>query len=330
MPARPRPPAISAVSVLRRLALAACLPLWLAACGNDAAPFYQGYVEGEFVYMAASRAGRLQSLHVRRGQQVQAGAPLFTLEAEPEAEAQREARARLEGARAQRQDLDTGKRPPEIDVVRAQLVQAEAEAGRAAAQLQRDRLQFQAGGIARAQLDDSRAQAQSSTARVRELRAQLEVAELPGRSQQRHAQDAQVDAASAALAQADWALAQKQVAAAQAGRVFDTMFRPGEWVAAGSPVVRMLPPGNIKVRFFVPETALGALRAGERVLVRCDACGEPIPATISYVAAEAEYTPPVIYSRDSRGKLVYMVEAHPAAQDAPRLHPGQPVEVTLP
>ena len=316
----------------RRRALAAwCLPLLLlAACGKNEQPFYQGYVEGEFVYMAASQAGRLQTLHVARGQQVEAGAPLFELEADPEAEAQREARARLAAAQAQLRDLDTGQRPPEIEVVRAQLVQAEAEAQRAAAQLARDRVQFQAGGIARAQLDDSRAQARASAARVRELRARLDVAELPGRDQQRQAQQAQVEAARAALAQADWALAQKQVAAATAGRVFDTMYRAGEWVPAGSPVVRLLPPGNIKLRFFVPETALGALHPGDRVSVRCDACGEAVPAAITYVSEQAEYTPPVIYSRDSRGKLVYMIEAHPAPQDAARLHPGQPVEVVLP
>ena len=314
----------------RRLAAVACLPLLLTACGDDAPPFYQGYVEGEFVYMAASQAGRLQALHVTRGQQVQAGAPLFALEAEPQADARREAQAHLTAAQAQLHDMGTGKRPPEVDVVRAQLVQAQAEARRAAAQLARDRVQFRAGGIARAQLDDSRAQAQSSAAHVQELRAQLEVAALPSRDAQLRAQQAQVDAARAALAQADWTLAQKQVAAAQAGRVFDTLYRLGEWVPAGSPVVRMLPPSNIKLRFFVPETALGGLHTGDPITVHCDACGEPIPASISYVSEQAQYTPPVIYSRDSRSKLVYMIEAHPAPQHATRLHPGQPVEVTLP
>jgi len=322
--------ALPGLSRLRRLIAAALLPLLAAACGNDAPPFYQGYVEGEFVYMAAARAGRLEVLNVARGQQVQAGAPLFALQADPEADARREAAARLQAAQAQLRDLATGKRPAEVEVVRAQLTQAEAEAQRAAAQYARDRVQFQAGGIARAQLDNSRAQAQSGAARVRELQAQLDVAALPGRDEQSRAQQAQVDAARAALAQADWTLAQKQVAAAQAGRVYDTLYRLGEWVPAGSPVVRLLPPGNIKLRFFVPETALGALHAGDSVAVRCDACGEPIAAAISYISQEAEYTPPVIYSRDSRGKLVYMIEARPAPRDATRLHPGQPVEVTLP
>jgi len=107
------------------------------------------------------------------------------------------------------------------------------------------------------------------------------------------------------------------------------MYRVGEWVPAGSPVVSLLPPGNIKVRFFVPETVVGALKVGQQATLRCDGCGDPIPVHIDYVSNQAEYTPPVIYSRESRSKLVYMVEARPTPEAATRLHPGQPVEATL-
>jgi HlyD family secretion protein len=100
-------------------------------------------------------------------------------------------------------------------------------------------------------------------------------------------------------------------------------------VPAGAPVVNLLPPGNIKVRFFVPEREVGALKPGQPVTLACDGCTGPIPAQITYVAPQAEYTPPVIYSRERREKLVFMVEARPAPADAPKLHPGQPVEVTL-
>ncbi|WP_180180291.1 HlyD family secretion protein, partial [Achromobacter insuavis] len=172
-------------------------------------------------------------------------------------------------------------------------------------------------------------QAQSDAARVRELRAQLEVANLPGRQDQRRAQAAQVEAARATLAQADWTLAQKRLAAPTAALVFDTLYRVGEWVPAGSPVVSLLPPGNIKVRFFVPETVVGTLKPGQQATVRCDGCGDPVPVRIDYISPQAEYTPPVIYSRETRGKLVYMVEARPAADAATRLHPGQPVEAAL-
>jgi HlyD family secretion protein len=303
--------------------------LLLAGCGNNDQAFYQGYVEGEYVYIASSEAGRLDALTVRRGQQVGADTPLYALEATREAAARDQASAELAAASAQLEDIATGKRPPEVDVSLAQLAQAEAASRRSAAQLQRDSAQFRIGGIARSQLDDSREQAQSDAARVRELKAQLEVTRLPGRDEQRRAQAAQVEAARAALAQAEWTLAQKRLAAPAAGQVFDTMYRVGEWVPAGSPVVSLLPPGNIKVRFFVPETVVGSLKVGQQATLRCDGCGDPIPVRIDYVSDQAEYTPPVIYSRESRSKLVYMVEARPAPEAAARLHPGQPVEATL-
>jgi HlyD family secretion protein len=106
------------------------------------------------------------------------------------------------------------------------------------------------------------------------------------------------------------------------------LYRPGEWVAAGAPVVSILPPGNVKIRFYVPEPVLASLRIGAPVSVRCDGCGAAIAAKISFIAPQAEFTPPVIYSRENRAKLVFLVEAHPDAANA-ALHPGLPVEVAL-
>ena len=117
--------------------------------------------------------------------------------------------------------------------------------------------------------------------------------------------------------------------ASQAGLVSDTLYREGEWVAAGSPVVRLLPPGNVKLRFFVPETAAGGLKPGRNVSVGCDGCGAGLAAVVSYVSNEPEFTPPVIYSNETRSKLVFLVEARPSAENAARLRPGQPVSVTL-
>ncbi|MGH6920001.1 MAG: HlyD family secretion protein, partial [Geminicoccaceae bacterium] len=131
----------------------------------------------------------------------------------------------------------------------------------------------------------------------------------------------------AQLAQAEWRLDELAQAAPQAGLVVDTLYRPGEWVAAGAPVVSLLPPENVKVRFFVPEPRLGAIAVGDEVEVRCDACPPDLAAEISFIAPEAEYTPPVIYSREMRAKLVYLVEAKPRQPDA--LRPGQPVDVIL-
>jgi len=310
-------------------ALALIVAASLCACSGEKSSSYQGYVEGEYVYVASAVGGRLERLLVQRGQTVEAKAPLFSLEAEQEAAAKQQADEQIRAAQAQLADLKQGRRAQEVEVARAQLAQARAAEWQAEKQLKRDEAQFEAGGIARAQLDDSRSNHQIKAARVRELESQLEVSRLPAREDQIRAQDAQVAAASAASSQSAWRLDQKRVAATQGGLVVDTLYREGEWVPAGSPVVRLLPPRNIKVRFFVPETIVGALKPGRNVLLRCDGCGADVPAAVTYVADSPEYTPPVIYSNETRAKLVFMVEARPTPENAAKLRPGQPVAVAL-
>jgi HlyD family secretion protein len=301
----------------------------LSACSHKPADTFQGYVEGDFVYLSSSQPGRLDRISVSRGQQVAAGAPLFALEAVQEQAAQHQAQHQLEVAQAQLKDMTTGQRPPEVAVIRAQLAAAEVQARKSRTQLERDEAQYHAGGISQEQLDASRAQADSDKAKVDELQNQVKVAELPHRSEQLRAQTEQVETARAALTEANWKLDQKTVSAAQAGLVYDTMYRVGEWVSAGSPIVRLLPPQNVKVRFFVPETVLGNLALGRTVNLQCDGCNSGVPATISYISTDSEYTPPVIYSNETRVKLTYMLEARPSAEDAPKLHPGQPLTVQL-
>ena len=305
-------------------------PLLFAGCAQHSATVYNGYVEGEYVYLASSQPGQLMRLAAARGDSVAADAPMFELESTNEMAEVAQARRQLQAAQAQQSDLMVGKRQAELDVIRAQLQQARADASRAHTQLQRDEQQYKDGGIARSQLDDSRSTAASTAARVSELASQLQVARLPGRGDQIRAQTATAEAAQAALAQAQWKLSQKDVHAPQAGLVFDTMYRTGEWVPAGSPVVRMLPPGNVKVRFYVPEAAVGAVSPGRQVRIHCDGCAADISAEVSFVSDQAEYTPPVIYSNERREQLVFLVEARPAPADALKLHPGQPVEVRLP
>jgi HlyD family secretion protein len=301
----------------------------LSGCSRQNNNEYQGYIEGEFVYLASSQSGALTQLSVSRGQTVQANAPLFMLESADETAALQQAQQQLAAARAQLADIETGKRPPEVNAVQAQLAQAVANARKASLQLTRDEAQFHAGGIPKAQLDDSRANADATAAQVREFSNQVQIARLPGRSQQIAAQNAQIAAAQATVAQAQWKLDQKRVNAPADGLVYDTLYRTGEWVQAGRPVVQMLPPQNVKVRIFVPEAVVGRLATGRTLLVHCDGCGADIPTRITYISSKAEYTPPVIYSNESRAKLVFMVEAHPSVADASKLHPGQPVTVTL-
>ena len=302
----------------------------LAACSKSQQPGYQGYVEGEFVHVSSPIAGRLDQLLVKRGDEIAVGSPLFALESVNEAAALRQAQEQLKAAQAQLADLTLGKRPPEQDVTRAQLQQAQVDEQKLATQLARDEAQFAIGGIPRQQLDDSRAARAAAAARVRQLQSELTVATLPSRGDQIKAQAAQVAAAQAAVDQARWKLDQKTVVATHAGRVFDTPYRLGEWIAAGNPVVRMLPPQYVKVRFFVPETIVGGLSVGRNVSIHCDGCSGDVPGTLSYVSTEAEFTPPVIYSNETRGKLVFMIEARPSPDSNVKLNPGQPVNVRLP
>ena len=301
----------------------------LAACSQESALVYQGYAEGEFVRIAAPYAGSLTTLAVLRGAQIEAGVPLFTLEQDNEKAARDEAEQRLKQAGAQLDNLKKGKRPAELDVIIAQREQARAALQLSRNDLSRDEKLAQDGFISPQKLDSDRTALDRNRQHLKELEAQLAAARLTARSDEIRAAEAEVAAARAALSRADWSLAQKSVKSPVAGQVQDTLYVPGEWVPAGSPVVSLLPPQNIKVRFFVPETRVSALKTGQRVAVSCDSCGAPVPATISYIAPQAEYTPPVIYSKENRSKLVFLVEARPAPADAVRLRPGQPVDIRL-
>jgi len=302
----------------------------VAACGPRGERPLQGYIEGEYVRVGPQFAGTLQQLSVQRGDQITAGAALFVLERENEIAARRQAEEQLRGALARLENIKTGKRPPEVETVAEQLRQAQATRELSATNLKRQESLFKSGFVSDAALDDARTKLKSDDALVAQLRASVQTANLPGRPDEIRAAQADADAARQALAQSDWHLAQRAVVAPQAGRVDDTYYVVGDFVPAGSPVVSLLPPANVKVRVYVPEPMLGRLKRGQTVSVTCDACGESISATISFIADRAEFTPPVLYSKENRAKLVYLVEARPTLEVAGRLNPGQPVDVTFP
>lgn len=307
--------------------LSACATV--SGCSTDTQGLYQGYVEGEYVRVAAPFAGSLNTLSVQRGTQIMAGVPLFILEQESERAARSEAENRLQRAEAQLANLKKGKRPSEVEAIRAQRKQAVAALKLSQRNLQREEKLAAQGLISKQKLDDTRTQLESDRARIAELDAQLTTAKLAARSDEIRAAEAEADAARAVLKQAEWKLAQKTVTAPVSGLVVDTFYTQGEWVPAGSPVVAMLPPQNIKVRFFVSEPQLGALKLGQAIMIGCDGCKNSMAANISFISSQAEYTPPVIYSKENRTKLVYLVEARTSPQLAVMLHPGQPVDIKL-
>jgi len=240
-----------------------------------------------------------------------------------------EAEARVAQQAAQQADLAKGRRPDELAVTAAQLAQARSALGEAETQLKRERELALQGFVSGNRLDTLNAQRDEAAAKVRELEAQQRVGQLAGRDDARRAAAAAVQTAEAQARQLRLRLADKTVRAPVDATVEDTLFRVGEWVGTGTPVVNLLPPAALKVRFFVAEATLPRLKTGDTVTVQCDGCAAPVPASIRFIARSAEYTPPVIYSREQRAKLVYLVEAWPSPADAAKLRVGQPVEVAL-
>jgi HlyD family secretion protein len=298
----------------------------LTGCEKQEEGVWQGYVEGEYVLLASPYAGQLQKLFVRRGDQIEAGRPVFVLEQESERQARAEAEERVKSAQAKLENLQVPLREPQIQALRESLNQAKAAKELARVNLVREEDLMKKGYTTKPRLDEARSTYVQNTARVKEAEEQLKNAQMPlGRQGELEGAQAEMAAAKAALAQADWKLEQKSVAAPVTGLVQDTFFVIGEWVGAGKPVASLLPPGNVKARFYVPEAMLSSMTIGRPIEIRCDGC-QPIDAKVSYVSSQAEYTPPVLYSKESRSKLLFLVEAR--LPNSP-LRPGQPLDVRL-
>ena len=289
---------------------------------------WQGYAEADYVKVGPTQQGLLVSLSVQRGDEVVAGQPLFAQDDTEDRAALEQAQHQLAQAQAQAANLQAGGKDTEIKQAEANLADAIATRDRAQSDLQRGEALLKTGNATFQNVDLLRATSASAVARVAVMEAGLAQIKAPmGRPGEIEAQTAGVNAARAALAQAQWRLGQRRVAAPVAGRVADTLAMPGETMAAGAPVVSLLPPQNILVRFFVPEPALATLHRGDKVAIGCDNCPADLIGTVSYVAPQPQYTPPVIYSESTRAKLVYLIEARPMPEQAAQLKPGQPVDV---
>ena len=289
---------------------------------------WQGYADADFVKIGPTQQGLLTEINVGRGEQVAAEAPLFSQDDTADRAARDQALRQVGQAQEQLANLQAASKPTEIEQAEANLADAKATLARTKADLERGEFLARTGTMAPETLDQRRADFQSAAAKVAALEAALAQARAPsGRPQEIAAQQAAMRALKAALEIAEWRLSQRHVTAPAAGRIADVLARPGETMAAGAPVVSLLPPGNIFVRFFVPETALATLHLGDHVAIVCDSCPPDLSGNISFIAPQAEYTPPVIYSDESRAKLVFMIEARPPADQARLLNPGQPVTV---
>ena len=323
-PRRPPIPFGTRRSLTGVLLAAVCL---LASCDRGRHDDLQGYVEGEFVYVASPLPGTLAALHVAGGQQVKAGTLLFELDSTPEVAARDEAQRRLEQARATLEDVRKGQRPSEVAAIQAQLDQARAALEYSEREYARLQELKPTAGASVQEWERARTARDQDRGRVAQFQAQLKTASLGARADQVVAAEAEVLAREATLRRAQWDLSQKHQTAPQDAVVFDTLFRTGEQVAANRPVVALLPPQNIKVRAFIPQARLGAIQLGDSVRVTADGLPGTLAGKVSFLSPRAEYTPPVIYSKESRDKLVFMIEVVLDPAGAVKLHPGQPVDV---
>jgi len=290
---------------------------------------WQGYAEADYVKVGPTQQGLLTEVNVVRGTEVVVGEPLFAQDETADRAARDQAERQLQQACDQLSNLEAAGKPTEIAQAEANLADAHATLERTKVDLDRAQALIKGGAVTTQTLDQRRADFGSANARVAAMKAALAQMRAPmGRESEIRAQRAAVDAARAALEMAKWRLSQRRVTSPVAARVADVLARPGETMAAGAPVVSLLPAGNIFIRFFVSEADLATIHRGNPVSISCDGCQSDVAATISFVSPQAEYTPPVIYSEESRAKLVYLVEARPPPAEAARFNPGQPVTVT--
>jgi len=304
------------------------LALVLAACSNNSNGRMQGWIEGDFVFVGPDEMGRVETLSVREGDQVATGAPLFFVDADLQQADVNTTSAQVSEARERLRRLEAAQqRNEEIAVMEAQEKRAEAMLQLSTTEFDRQQQLTARNAGTQAALDTAKANFNRDKAALEEVRRQMAVGRLSAREEDIAAARQTLAAAESRKSSAETRLARRRLVSPVSGAVQQIYYRPGEMVPAGRPVVSILPPGNIKVRFFVGEPLLPTIALGDTVEVTCDGCAKPVAARVSFIARSAEYTPPVIYSLEERNKLVFMIEARTETPEGLRV--GQPVSVTL-
>jgi HlyD family secretion protein len=306
--------------------LTALLALVIPGFGAPAEPVYSGYLDADYVYAAAVSPGTIAEVRVAEGQQVKAGDVLFVLDSAQQQALLASAEARVRAADANWRNLVTGSREEEIKVISASLDKAQADLKLAQTNFERSQKLHETGVIPVARVDADRNTLASAEAQVEQLQAQLAVAELPARDAQQVAAEADYRAAQAEADKARADLADRTIRAGADGRIERLYFSAGEMAPAGTPLASILPAGKLKAKFYVGEADRAGFAIGDQVTVSCDGCAAGgLAAHVSFLASDPQTTPPIIYSREERSRLVFLAEA---TLDAPgSLLPGQPVSV---
>ena len=320
----------------RRIVIAAVAALVLLGIGaayvmnnrEAAVPVYQGWVEADFLFIGADEPGRLTQLQVKEGDTVKQGAELFAVQSDIQDAEWNQAKAALEEAQARLARLEAAQqRPEEIAVLQAAEASAKAALAYSKADYERARTLVERGVAAQARLDQAKSAYERDQAALEQIQRQIHFGRIASRTEDIEAARFVVSQAQGRVAAAETRRQQRTVFAPAPGRIQEVYFRPGEIVPSGRPVVALLPPGNVKLRFFVPQSELPKVAYGQPVRVTCDGCPGEITGRVSFISAQAEYTPPVIYSLEERARLVFRIEAKPDNPELLRV--GQPIQVAL-
>lgn len=307
-------------------AVIAAFSLLLTACSDSSESSLRiGYVEAEWVYISASQSGWITHRPVSKGDLVAVDDILFELDKDNQKSAVAEAEGRIFQSQAEVLNLSSGARPAEIRALQAKLIEVQARRTQAASERERI-LPMVARGIESSnrgeQVEANYAVALAAVSAVEE---EIAVARLAGRDGIREAANAGVLVAEAVKSSAEIQLHERTITARVAGKIEQTFHQVGEFISAGSPVLAILPENGLKIKFFVSQAELPNFRLGKIVLAKVDGVSEPLEATISFIASEAEFTPPVIYSNNMREKMVFLIEATVPVDSG--FHPGLPVDV---
>lgn len=301
----------------------------LFACGDLRQKHeFQGYVEGENSYLASPYSGILEKLLVSRGEQVKRGQILFQLDTEPQALQIQQSSSNLLQAKNLLKDLQQPRRLPEIEAIEAQIEQTTAQIELAQIRVSRVQELLKRNAIDKDSVDAAIANLKEQQQLKAQYESNLKLAQLGSRDYLITAQEAAVNSLTAKVAEAKWELAQKTIFAPNDGYIYDTYFREGEFVPAQQVVLSLLPPEHVRIEFFIPLSLLNSIHRGQEISFLCYYCKEKSKATITYISPEAEFIPPLVYSRDNTEKLVFRIKAR--IHEPNQFKPGEPVTVFLP
>jgi HlyD family secretion protein len=301
--------------------------LSLAGCHRDDGHTFQGYIEGENLYLASPYQGQLVEKFVSRGQRVKQGQLLFVLDPAPEQIIIAQNQAQVDQAVSLLLDLEKPKRAQEIEAISEQIAQADANLSLAELRVKRYEQLYQQNAVQLDRVDEAKALQRSDSALKAEYQANLALANLGARPDQVEAQKARAAELTAQLSFSQWQLKQKSIYAPADGVMFDTYYQPGEFVVATRPIASLLPDQQIRIEFFVPAHILPSLHLNQSIQFICDGCRQSTEAHIVYISPEAEYVPPLVYSRENENNLVFRIKA--SITQPTVFKPGQPVRVLI-